>query len=69
MWMGFCVAMLFFMGVGIFSATRAKQDVKDYLVAGRSVSPVAAGLSAVASLALVPLSASFRFQNDETVVS
>lgn len=49
MWMGFCVAMLFFVGVGIFSATRAKQDVKDYLVAGRSVSPVAAGLSAVAS--------------------
>lgn len=49
MWMGFCFAMLLFMGVGIFSATRAKPDVKDYLVAGRSVSPVAAGLSAVAS--------------------
>lgn len=49
MWMGFCVAMLLFLGVGISSATRAKNDVQDYLVAGRSVSPLAAGLSAVAS--------------------
>ena len=46
---GFTLALLLFFGVGMASMRHAKQEVGDYLVAGRSVSPVAAGLSAVAS--------------------
>lgn len=46
---GFALAMLLFFGVGALSITRSKGEVSDYLIAGRAVSPVAAGLSAVAS--------------------
>jgi len=46
---GFTLAMLLFFGVGMASMRHAKKDVGDYLIADRSVSPAAAGLSAVAS--------------------
>lgn len=46
---GFAVAMLLFFAVGAVSVSRARGEVGDYLLASRSVSPVAAGLSAVAS--------------------
>jgi SSS family solute:Na+ symporter/sodium/proline symporter len=41
--------MLLFVGVGLASAFRAKKSSKDYYLAGRSVSPWLAGLSAVAT--------------------
>ena len=47
--LGFCLSLLLFFAVGMASMRHAKKEVGDYLVAGRSVSPVAAGLSAVAS--------------------
>ena len=46
---GFSLSLLIFFAVGMASMRYAKKEVGDYLVAGRSVSPVAAGLSAVAS--------------------
>lgn len=46
---GFALAMLLFFAIGTLSVLRAEQSVSDYLVAGRGVSPMAAGLSAVAS--------------------
>ncbi|HCP47932.1 MAG TPA: sodium:proline symporter [Deltaproteobacteria bacterium] len=46
---GFTLAMLVFFGVGMASMRHAKKEVGDYLVAERSVSPLSAGLSAVAS--------------------
>jgi len=46
---GFTLALLLFFAVGMASMRHAKKEVGDYLVAGRSVSPAAAGLSAVAS--------------------
>lgn len=47
--LGFSLAMLLFFVIGAVSVTRARNEVSDYLVAGRSISPLAAGLSAVAS--------------------
>ena len=41
--------MIAFFTIGLASARYAQTDVADYLIAGRSVSPIAAGLSAVAS--------------------
>lgn len=46
---GFSLAMLLFFGIGALSFVRAKAKVSDYLVADRAISPMAAGLSAVAS--------------------
>ena len=46
---GFLFAMALFFVIGIASARKATKEVSDYLVAGRSISPVAAGLSAAAS--------------------
>ncbi len=46
---GFVAAMALFFAVGLASVKVAQRQVSDYLVAGRSVSPWAAGLSAVAS--------------------
>ena len=47
--LGFLVAMALFFAVGVASVRFAEEQVSDYLVAGRSVSPWAAGLSAAAS--------------------
>lgn len=46
---GFAAAMLLFFAIGVYASTRSRPEVSDYLVAGRNVSPLAAGLSAVAS--------------------
>lgn len=46
---GFALSVFLFLGIGIASSMYAKNEVDDYLIAGRSVSPIAAGLSAVAS--------------------
>ena len=46
---GFIGMMLIFTVIGIASSRVSQSDVSDYLVAGRSVSPWVAGLSAVAS--------------------
>ena len=46
---GFSLSLLIFFAVGMASMRYAQKDVGDYLVANRAVSPVAAGLSAVAS--------------------
>ena len=46
---GFVFSMLCFLGIGMASAYKSQKEVADYLIAGRSISPVAAGLSAVAS--------------------
>ena len=45
----FVFFLLVFVGVGLASAFRAKKSRKDYYLAGRSVSPWLAGLSAVAT--------------------
>ena len=47
--LGFSLSLLFFFAVGMASTRYAQKEVGDYLVANRAVSPVAAGLSAVAS--------------------
>lgn len=47
--MGFIITMLIFVLIGIASTRASTSKVSDYLVAGRSVSPWVAGLSAVAS--------------------
>jgi sodium/proline symporter len=46
---GFTIAMLIFFGIGMASVMKSTHQVDDYLLAGRSISPVSAGLSAVAS--------------------
>ena len=46
---GFIVSMLIFLGIGLASMKQSENNVSDYLVAGRNISPVSAGLSAVAS--------------------
>lgn len=46
---GFVLTMLVFTAIGVASTRVSKGDVGDYLIAGRSVSPWVAGLSAVAS--------------------
>jgi len=46
---GFVVTMLGFVLIGVASTRVSRAEVSDYLVAGRSVSPWVAGLSAVAS--------------------
>lgn len=45
----FLFFLLVFVGIGIFSATRAKANQGDYLLAGNNISPWLAGLSAVAT--------------------
>ena len=46
---GFLCTMFVFLCIGMASMRVAKGEVSDYLVANRDVSPMAAGLSAVAS--------------------
>ena len=46
---GFVLTMLVFLGIGLLSMKESKDEVSDYLVAGRNISPISAGLSAVAS--------------------
>ncbi|MGB0640866.1 MAG: sodium/proline symporter [Myxococcota bacterium] len=46
---GFTIAMLIFFGIGMASVMKSTKAVDDYLIAGRSISPISAGLSAVAS--------------------
>ena len=46
---GFALSLLLFFAVGMASMRHSKGEVSDYLIADRAVSPVAAGLSAVAS--------------------
>jgi sodium/proline symporter len=46
---GFAMAMAMFFGIGMASVMKSSHQVNDYLIAGRSISPVSAGLSAVAS--------------------
>jgi sodium/proline symporter len=46
---GFAIAMAIFFGIGMASVMKSTSKVNDYLIAGRSISPVSAGLSAVAS--------------------
>ena len=46
---GFIGMMFIFTMIGIASSRVSQSDVTDYLIAGRSVSPWVAGLSAVAS--------------------
>jgi len=46
---GFITTMLIFVMIGVASSRASRAEVSDYLVAGRSVSPWVAGLSAVAS--------------------
>lgn len=45
----FIIFLLIFVFIGIYSSTRAKSNNSDYLLAGKSVSPWLAGLSAVAT--------------------
>ncbi|MCH7549489.1 MAG: histidinol dehydrogenase [Candidatus Krumholzibacteriota bacterium] len=45
----FIVCLLFFLGVGIASASRRKNTSEDYLLASRSVGPWVVALSAVAT--------------------
>lgn len=47
--LGFVITMLIFVMIGVASTRSSSAEVSDYLVAGRSVSPWVAGLSAVAS--------------------
>jgi len=47
--LGFTIAMMIFFGIGMASVTKSTSKVDDYLIAGRSISPVSAGLSAAAS--------------------
>lgn len=47
--LGFLGTMVVFLGVGLLSMRQSKAEVSDYLLAGRNISPTAAGLSAVAS--------------------
>ncbi|MBK6574928.1 MAG: hypothetical protein IPG17_01745 [Sandaracinaceae bacterium] len=49
MWWGFVVALVGFTLVGVAASSRARDSVDDYLLAGRSVPPLLAGLSAVAT--------------------
>lgn len=49
MWWAFVVALLGFTLVGVAASSRARDSVDDYLLAGRSVPPLLAGLSAVAT--------------------
>lgn len=46
---GFIITMLIFVMIGVASTRFSQAEVSDYLLAGRSVSPWVAGLSAVAS--------------------
>ena len=46
---GFIITMIAFVMIGVASTRASSAEVSDYLVAGRSVSPWVAGLSAVAS--------------------
>lgn len=45
----FIIFLLIFVFIGVYSSTRAKSSNSDYLLAGKSVSPWLAGLSAVAT--------------------
>lgn len=45
----FLTFLLFFLVVGLWSATRSKKTAADYLIAGKSIAPWLAGLSAVAT--------------------
>ena len=45
----FIIFLLGFMGIGVYSATRARSGNEDYYLAGRDVPPWLAALSAVAT--------------------
>ena len=45
----FLFFMLLFLVVGLVSATRSRRSAEDYLIAGKSVSPLLVGLSAIAT--------------------
>ena len=45
----FIVCLLFFLGIGLLSATRKAETTEDYLLASRSVNPWVVALSAVAT--------------------
>ena len=45
----FVLCLCFFLGIGIYSATRKTETTEDYLVASRSVNPWMVALSAVAT--------------------
>jgi sodium/proline symporter len=46
---GFLAFLLLFLGIGLWSARKAKKTTSDYLVAGKSVPPSLVGLSAIAT--------------------